>query len=433
MALVSTFCGQYTGYVAIVLASYLVVVRTLRYRRLQRLDANREFKFSEKPGLTPAQAQRILRVSLQYDIPWITTMAVRFALFKTYGIPTIAGVLNKTEQLTKRETSGKRYMDTSLLINSWVFCPIYGPGSGAACPANSADIDPRNALAVARTNWLHGRYPSISNDDLLYTLSLFILEPARWSQEYDWRGFSELERQALVVFWVEIGCRLGIKGIPSTYEDILAWSEDYERDNMVPSKPNKVLAARTVELLLYRVPEVLKPLGRIVVSCLMGDRLRNAVCVPPPPPLLQKFVKGALRARGFVIRHFALPRLMPFCYLEAQATFVPGEGTAALPRLQTIMHDNEPWYYPESTGGWKLLEIIMVKLGLATPTQLPGSHFQSKGYRMEELGPTTFDKVGHEKVMQMAEAMQGAPIVGPFSMALNASDPVRCPMSIRSW
>ena len=56
-------------------------------------------------------------------------------------------------------------------------------------------VDSRGALAIARTNWLHNKYPRIvryfsslqndskklirvkRNDDLLYTMCLFVLEP----------------------------------------------------------------------------------------------------------------------------------------------------------------------------------------------------------------------------------------------------------------
>ena len=41
-------------------------------------------------------------------------------------------------------------------------------------------------------NWLHSRY-NISNDDMLYTLSVFVTSPDKWLGLYDWRGLTELE------------------------------------------------------------------------------------------------------------------------------------------------------------------------------------------------------------------------------------------------
>lgn len=48
--------------------------------------------------------------------------------------------------------------------------------------------DPRSAIALARTNWLHRRANSIhgpkgapiSNEDLLYTMSVFVTMPIEW-------------------------------------------------------------------------------------------------------------------------------------------------------------------------------------------------------------------------------------------------------------
>lgn len=54
----------------------------------------------------------------------------------------------------------------------------------------------RATSAIARMNWLHGRYQKagkISNDDMLYTLALFLLEPERWIRLYEWRDLTEME------------------------------------------------------------------------------------------------------------------------------------------------------------------------------------------------------------------------------------------------
>lgn len=55
----------------------------------------------------------------------------------------------------------------------------------------------------ARMNYLHSLYQrsgKISNDDMLYTLSLFILEVERWIRLYEWRKLTDMELCALYVF-----------------------------------------------------------------------------------------------------------------------------------------------------------------------------------------------------------------------------------------
>lgn len=45
-------------------------------------------------------------------------------------------------------------------------------------------------------NYLHSLYQKsgkISNDDMLYTMSLFVLELERWIREYEWRSLTPME------------------------------------------------------------------------------------------------------------------------------------------------------------------------------------------------------------------------------------------------
>lgn len=57
------------------------------------------------------------------------------------------------------------YTDTTLLIMSWARYPIVGPGSGAPEMVGEP-LDPRGAIAIARTRVLHSHY-KINNDDML--------------------------------------------------------------------------------------------------------------------------------------------------------------------------------------------------------------------------------------------------------------------------
>jgi len=75
------------------------------------------------------------------------------------------------------KTGGKRYADTGILIYDFTTFPF--------------DSE-RHAQALARMNWIHSHYP-ISNDDKLYTLSVFVSVPKVWLERYDWRPITELE------------------------------------------------------------------------------------------------------------------------------------------------------------------------------------------------------------------------------------------------
>lgn len=46
-------------------------------------------------------------------------------------------------------------------------------------------------------NFLHSRYGKlITREDKLFTLCLFIFEPASFADAYEWRGLEDIEKQA---------------------------------------------------------------------------------------------------------------------------------------------------------------------------------------------------------------------------------------------
>lgn len=182
-------------------------------------------------------------------------------------------------QLSDTATAFKRYADTSLLIGEFV---AFEPSSERA------------HAAIARTNYLHTGYRStgrILDDDMLYTLSLFALEPIRFVETYEWRDLTDLERCAIGTYWKSLGDALGIgyDSLPSGtkrsgfrdglhwLEEIKAWSHEYEREKMKPHQANKDVADRTTDILIYVLPDFLKPLGIYFVSFMMDERLRGAM------------------------------------------------------------------------------------------------------------------------------------------------------------
>jgi hypothetical protein len=74
--------------------------------------------------------------------------------------------------------------------------------------------------AIARMNHIHGSYQrarKISQDDLLYTLSVFIMGPITWVGKYEWRSMTDMEKCAIGTFWKSIGDAMAID-----YKDRLA-------------------------------------------------------------------------------------------------------------------------------------------------------------------------------------------------------------------
>ncbi|KAJ8088599.1 hypothetical protein PM082_013842 [Marasmius tenuissimus] len=136
------------------LIAYISFVRSVRFRRLK--DAQARFHRLKKAGaLDSSAAQEIAHTALLYDMPFFSRLGAQVALFKTYGIPSIAELLLKTGELTHEKSMSKRVTDTAILISSFIMCPLTGRDRDGG---NDGKADPRGCLALARMNWLHHRY-----------------------------------------------------------------------------------------------------------------------------------------------------------------------------------------------------------------------------------------------------------------------------------
>src|SRR5947209_7492468 len=141
--------------------------------------------------------QRVVFLCTCFAFPFDTTRALEFALFRTYAVPRIAALLDRTGEFAHRPQ--KRYDDTDLIVSELM---EWGYDS------------PRGQAALARMNALHGRF-KIANDDFLYVLSTFVYEPIRWNARYGWRPMIEAEKLGMFHFWRAVGERMGIQGIPA--------------------------------------------------------------------------------------------------------------------------------------------------------------------------------------------------------------------------
>jgi hypothetical protein len=139
-------------------------------------------------------------------------------------------------------------------------------------------------------NFLHSGYKKagkISNDDLLYTLSLFALEPKRFIAKYEWRSLTPLEICALGSFWKRVGVamKISFESFPSKewkdgvhwMEELEQWSLKYEERCMVPAATSHKVSECTVSVVLAKVPKPLRGVGQKVVSALLEERLRKAI------------------------------------------------------------------------------------------------------------------------------------------------------------
>lgn len=229
--------------------------------------------------------QRIMFLCAAHEFPFDMVRALEFALFRTFAVPSIASLLDRTGEF--RERAQRRYDDTDLILSQ-----IYEYGYESE----------RGRQALAHMNGIHGRF-KIANDDFRYVLSTFVFEPPRWIDRFGWRRMVEQERLGLFYFWRAVGQRMNIQDIPASLAEYEWFNVEYEQTRFRYSDANRRTAEATRDMFLsWVLPKPLWKLGEPFVYALMDDRLIEAFGFPQPSPALRRLVEGALRARSRLVR-----------------------------------------------------------------------------------------------------------------------------------
>jgi len=371
---------------------YLLLVQYLRFHGLRKIQRKHASLIENPHSMNYKTAHGIMKFSMLHEFAWMYFFGTTWALVKTYGIASGTGLLVQTRQLTTDEKVGKRAEDTGVII--------------AEITIGSMDSE-RGLRALSKMNWLHRRYGAkIGNEEMIHTMAMFVLEPQRWIERYEWRSMSELERVAAFIYWKEIGNRMGITNMPQTLPDLEAWVEKFEETHMIYADSNRVCAETTTNLYLRNVPSLLKNFARLAASSLLEDRVRIAVGQPEPPAWIAFVVKSLLKTRGSLVRFLFLPRWHEIDVLKA-----PGPDG----RIRRDIYGFEPWYVKDNL--W-----LRISTWLKTGGRLrPALEFKSAGYLPEELGPVEFEKASRDDVLKDAVSMGlyaskgGAGLVGcPF-------------------
>ena len=365
-------------FIFLLIFTYLFACRYFRFRRIQYI-----VRKYHNVQLDYRTAQDITLLHGEYEMPYMGALSASFALFKTYGIPTISRLLVQTNQLAQMDTAGRRAEDTAVLLNE---CILY-----------NLDSD-RSRMSLARINYIHSLYrKSISNDDMLYTLSLFILEIIRWKNMYEWRSLEPIEIEAHFLLWKEIGERMGIENIPSTYKGIEEWSIDYEIKYMIYSKTNQLCGEATLTLMLSLYPTWMRGFVRKALISLIDERLRLAMGFEEAPLWVKRLATTMFKIRAFLLRYCSLPRIYPEDLGQGPDSCVINKHG----KYQRTGYTFEPWYVKE-TWFSKLWPFSTIR---------PGPKYKSDGFKTEELGPEQFAGKGVEAMKKDAEKMKERAII----------------------
>ncbi|HEY6891868.1 MAG TPA: oxygenase MpaB family protein [Solirubrobacter sp.] len=249
----------------------------------------------------------IYRIMGGHEFPWDMTQSLGLALYRTYAVPSIGELLAATGEFERR--THKRYADTGLILDA-VLEHGFASATGRA--------------GIRRMNQMHGAY-AISNDDMRYVLSTFVVIPMRWMERFGWRAMTEVECIASANYYRELGRHMNIKDSPDTYQEFAAHLDAYEREHFAYSPGGRAVSDATLTLLAGFYPRPLRPALRRVTLALLDAPLREAFRYAEPGPVTRGLTVAGLRARATIERRLP-PRRRPRHVRELREFAIYPEG-----------------------------------------------------------------------------------------------------------
>lgn len=262
----------------------------IHYKKIFGVFRNPKIR-EEIAALDPqADCQRIVHLLVCYEFPFDITRSLELALFHTYGSVSISALLDKTGEFRKH--GQKRYDDTRLLISHFL--------------EDGYDSD-YGRRAISRMNAIHGN-SRISNDDFLFVLSTFISYPIDWLKKYGYRPFTSHEEKAWFHFFRNVGGRMQIRAIPTSWPEYRLWVQEYENKYLVYADSNRRVADATIGIFEAWFPWPLKALVQPAIRVLISERLRTAFGFNKPSAVLSIAVRISLNVRKHFMRAFNIER-----------------------------------------------------------------------------------------------------------------------------
>ena len=154
-----------------------------------------------------------------YDLAADIELGFFLAYYRNFAIPSIAATLQLNGEIIERPM--KRSYDTAIVTYELI---TSGLNSG------------RGRHMIHLLNHAHRHVPG-SQDDFLYVLLTLLVVPIRWARTHAWRAPTPAEETAATRFCQELGERMNISGIPTTFQDAEQFFDRYERDNIAYSPP----------------------------------------------------------------------------------------------------------------------------------------------------------------------------------------------------
>ncbi|RCI03599.1 hypothetical protein CU098_012653, partial [Rhizopus stolonifer] len=325
----------------------------VRYRRYQFVN-NLIAKYPNPDVVLQdhAIAMEIYSNIFRKEFPLFARSSLEFALFKPFATPSVSKLLVSTREFL--DHCPRRAEDTELILSE-IIDPYPRIQNELIRNPHISEKEiqkqyARRDASIKRLNEIHGKY-NISNEDYLYTLVLFVAEPIRWINNWEWRKLDIREINAIFKVWHEIGTRMNIKDIPDTLDEWYKIQKNYEQTSVKYHPANWRCADPTIKHLARRFPGFMLPVVYTMLPCLLEEGECKAFGISTPSSWAQAVFNTITTIRAHFIRYLCLPRE----HYDLRTPFYPDENGRYVPHYFVY---NPPIY--------------------------------TQGYRIEELGPEKF-------------------------------------------
>jgi len=247
-------------------------------RRIEQLDPTTDFA-------------EIFQLVAYHEFPWEYVQGTSIAFMRDYGVPSISDLLDRTGRF--EHDGQKRYDDTVLI--------------GQEATVDGID-SPRAHEAVRHLNRIHGHY-GIPNHEFRYVLATTLVAPKRFIDRYGYRPLHPHEVEAMARVTTRTGELMGIKDLPSTYDEYERLLDAYEAERFAPHPSNTRVAEASIRIVTDWHVRPLRPLVRRLTIAMLDEPLRVALGLPRQPAWLVRAVDAGVRLRGRLVR-FVAPRTL---------------------------------------------------------------------------------------------------------------------------
>lgn len=238
------------------------------------------------------EAHKIVGTFYFQDFPFLSAKSFEYCLFKIYAIPLISNFLCKDGELTCE--MNKFYDDIDIIFREIM---EHNPSSLRA------------EAALKRMNSIRSQC-KISNQESLYILSVFMVEPIALIEKYGYRDPHPEEKVAMYQYWKYIGEEIGIEDIPESLDKALEYCTLYQQKYMKYHNDNARLAKASIDLFLSNLPFKYLHEGFLhpMVHSFCPRLLREALGFPVNLSFQQFiFVQGILNLCSFIVKNLVVP------------------------------------------------------------------------------------------------------------------------------